>query len=731
MRVPLERKALIAGTLILLMLIPINIIYYYGSFNPIIHSGIKKHLVYIDKNILVTWKPGGSPKLKITVTDKNGKPIEFSALITIPTLKGFEEIDRIKGKGSITADLSNHISKLSRLLNSLGWKPHEAQFSILTIITTAKISNETIDLETMFTTIPLPPAFTNGTVEAHLIFNPIFKYKVNITNETQGTQQFKAETQWTPSQPPSTFGDYCDYVDPVSGAYSCYSWKLNETLYVGDNVIPSQITIVSDVDANNIGMIQHLSIIQLDRTISRKLSFDMSIGIPSSGGSLAEIQVPGPGFTLTLGDNEESRLLYKLICSFYNKVATDHSECTYVKDTYDFILQPFTGNMVVASGFRGKIYVVKYVFVHEEFPGIETVLNESIAIWFAPYAKSVDGVNYIDYYVELDPIDDMGELEEIIRLLTSNYKEKVLPTEFEITHIVSGDTAIQVSAGSTREFGIGIPAGLIALVAGGLWELAPILLLLNVGINLHTDYIEAYSLVVQQMYQGLYYKSVNYTSSYYEVPKPYLITNTDSYIKVPLLVIRPGAGALEVTYAGGAGSGNWSLSASNEGGNVKLYAESLGEGSGPIPYQMILDTLSTGTSESSAVVEYVIKPNWPISKYYYLYKINYTINAFYDEYAKFVVEARIIDPEGFIVDEAYSEHPLYSGAGEVLINGTLYLRLDNDYRGKELLLIIEFKAVAWYNEDLYALADAYSVNYGINYTLRVDVINRYAGTKPY
>lgn len=139
------------------------------------------HILYDSRCIRVTWSPGGPPKLRLKVVNEDGDPIRFNALLTAPAICGFREISLVHGRGFTVVDLSQYASQLNEFLGELGWEPGKAMVSVLAVImVTSKIDSYTIEFSSMFASISLPPPSMGGTVNAEIVYKPVFTHRVKL-----------------------------------------------------------------------------------------------------------------------------------------------------------------------------------------------------------------------------------------------------------------------------------------------------------------------------------------------------------------------------------------------------------------------------------------------------------------------------------------------------------------------------------------------------------------------
>ncbi|RFA97618.1 hypothetical protein [Pyrobaculum aerophilum] len=481
---------------------------------------------------------GNETALVIEVVDEREMPVNFTAFLSGPGEKGFVEVGKASGRGKAKVNIGKYVAEAKRLAKKLGWKPNEVGIGLVAFITAVEKEDNETHVLTDVVTIPIIPGKAVGKeVVAKVKFKPIIKHKINATGAKEARQSFEGPGQTCSAamqSPPSQI-DYGCMWEPFG--CSCWKWELAETVYTADYVgIPAIITYLDGIDGYYTDRVDHIHFIVLDSSYASYISFDMSMKITSNDWTIS----PGLGFSIPLGSTQQ-RQLFDFNCIFRNdrRYPGAVSDCHYFGNLYA-TLPTFQDSAILATGFIGTVYVVKYELVHYVcsyfcFPcGRAGVVDAAYAVFMAPISqdgKFMPWFNYDDY-----PYDGSGYLEAMYNLLTQVTSSDKLYDPPVLRYSISPSAYNIISdVQSNKYFAIGIPIGAL-IKARAPYLNIPGLDRLSIGVEIGSISSEFYasyakdivSVWEERCFEGHYYKY----SSYY-------IRDAGDFYPVPTFVLWP------------------------------------------------------------------------------------------------------------------------------------------------------------------------------------------------
>ncbi len=463
-----------------------------------------------------------------------------------PVEGGIERVN-LTGKGSSfnVNDMDRIARSLEEVARDAGWRV-ETGVGILAFINVLKENKTHIILETMPVTIPIKPSLAKKSItEATITYKPFIQQTIDKKElirkiKEQNTTVWRTQGE----EPPDEIPAGCWRI-PASNTRICFEWVYNETLYESpdyNDPLPLSITFIDDSrDGAHTLDIYHVSTIEVREEHSETLSFTISIGLNTSSG--VSISVPGPGFII---DPESSHAtLLALTCKFNNEYIDqvgNYSECIYFNQTIDYG-SSFYYDGIVATGIKGKIWVVKYDYIMKACTFFICIpigdVGDAVTTWVVP--KSVDGEKLDPWAMVDDTLyyDDSSILDAIYdSVLSDNYTSVNIMSEYTYMVYVF-DSVIFDEFDVTTYFGLGIPVGLIAAVLAP--EISPQVLamlgLVNVGVSYGSQSYYSYDIDLNQI--------ITYDDSYsvnvymYKVSQKYYIKALDEYKDATVFIVNP------------------------------------------------------------------------------------------------------------------------------------------------------------------------------------------------
>ena len=488
---------------------------------------------------------GEKPSLQVEIIGLDADKVWIDGYY--PVEGGVKRINFSRGGSSFNVDYLNRIARdLGEVARAAGWEI-ETGVGVLAFINTIKENRTHIIVETMPVTIPLRPSLAEkGIVEASIIYKPTMQEaidkkelmeKIKEQNMTGGQAQSE--------EPPEEISERC-WPTPVTNTWICYEWVYNETLYETpdyNDPLPFSITFIDDSrDGAHILDIDHISTIEVKEEHGKTLSFTISIGLNTSNG--ISISVPGPGFII---DPESSHAtLLDLVCTFdnaYNDAGDNYSGCHNFGQRIDDG-GPFYYDGAIATGVRGKIWVVKYNYVMKMCNLFTCIpigdVSDGVTTWVVP--KSLDG-DKLDPWVMVDDTlyhyDNNSILDAIYDgVLSGNYTDANVMNTYD-QRITIFNSIIFDEFDSTTYFGVGIPIGLIAAALAP--EISPEVLAVlgsvSVGLSYGSQSYYSYDIDLHQI--------ITYDNSYsinvymYKVSQRYYINALDEYKDATIFIVNP------------------------------------------------------------------------------------------------------------------------------------------------------------------------------------------------
>ncbi len=463
-----------------------------------------------------------------------------------PVEGGVERVN-LTGDGSSfnVNDINMIAGSMEEIVRKAGWRV-ETGIGILAFINVLKENKTHITLETMPVAIPIKPSLAKKSItEATITYKPTIQEAIDKKElirkiKEQNTTAWRTQGE----EPPDEIPAGCWRI-PATNTRICFEWVYSETLYESpdyNNPLPLSITFIDDSrDGAHILNIDHISTIEVRKEHSETLSFTISIGFNTSSG--VSISVPGPGFIIN-PESSHATLLY-LVCTFdnaYNDEGDNYSGCHNFGQKIGYG-GSFYYNGIVATGVKGKIWVVKYDYIVKMCTFFICIpigdVGDGVTTWVVP--KSLDGEKLDPWAMVDDTLyyDDSSILDAIYDgVLSGNYTGVNVMSIYD-QRVTIFNSIIFDEFDATTYFGVGIPVGLIAVVLAP--EISPtalaILSLVSVGISYGSQSYYSYDIDLQHI--------ITYDNNYsidmymYKVSQKYYIKALDEYKDATVLIVNP------------------------------------------------------------------------------------------------------------------------------------------------------------------------------------------------
>ena len=502
-----------------------------------VYGNLNDSVIYYDGRVLrVIYEPRLiSSKTMLELSLKGASDKLMAVRVYGVSTGGFYLVGGADGRGSVSLDITGYVNDVYNYTQTLGWDPDRAGPSLLALILVAEENKpqRLLNITTQAISIPIVPGMAKGsTVKVEVEYRPITLKSVKLKPGVEV------------KEPPNRVGEICTYYPGPGGGYECYYWELNQTLYQSAQGVPVLAVSLGDSDGQLVYQVINSIKIDLIEANAPYFSVNMgfAIGIRGTGsGTLSQLSIPGPGFTVYREYDATKDRLFDLDCIFINQYLADlNSGCEYFNDSLGDIPE-FYGDSVVFTGFVGDFALAEYVFVREECYSygcdVEVMDNISVAAWMAPVADPDTEKIYPWYFVDDYPGDGVG-FDEIINIIS----DSIDPTYYQtinnnIVSIYADD--IIVNAQSTPRLGLAVPLGaLIAFTWNPPAGLAATLSMLVVSFEYGVTHVGYYN----TLSGAIIYTSdpVTFNVEYYKVDR-YRVESEGAEYPAPMLIIMPNA----------------------------------------------------------------------------------------------------------------------------------------------------------------------------------------------
>jgi len=535
-----KRRLILASLVPLLALITLYtplaaLNHYVSTLTEVIYEGFGYKVYYREPLIPAL---GGSNKTTLVLDVRlGGKPIDFWFMTSGLTADGAREIAKGTSRGRAAKDISGYVDDAVRVLREAGANPAFNGLGMLTFIVTTVEENGEEYIATDIISIPLIPEKARGKeVRVEVDFKPAHKVKVNkTTSQTQEVQPHQ-------TSPPGQITDYCIVIPNPYGPpiQVCYLWRLKTVHYKSQNPepIPTVITFIDPIDGDYVEYIYHSQLIAYTRD-TKRFSIDLSLVFQN----VINFVVPGPGFVKEV--TSESSNVFNFRCLFKNsKLISGDGHCNYFDRSYG-AATTFDGEALIATGFRGYLWLVEYEYIYwvGTIIPIEKVLDRSLAVYLVPQQSNDRFVPTV--IVDDNPYDGEGMVEWLFWNLwfNGNVTWKRLGSE---TGKSIGFTSYRllVESQAAWQFGLAIPVGAIILYilrTLGVINLpgwaAAVILSLAIGFSISSQDQTFYANLAFVDIKSI--TEVTFKPRYLELTA-YLVKKADSkYYKTPFMIVWP------------------------------------------------------------------------------------------------------------------------------------------------------------------------------------------------
>jgi len=525
-------KRIYSSILIPLILAPLFIVFNNAlTYTETVYSGPDYSVVYVKQG----FEASNLTTLSIQVTS-DGKPLEFGYTLIGITVGGATEVKRGKGYGRVVVDVSSYVGEVGRILERSHANPQNSGVGLLAFIITMTEENGEKYISTDIISIPIIPGKAAGaTIEVNTVFKPVHRVKYRVENSTTGSPVEPLTTS-----PPPRFDEYCIV---TGNKEECWYWQFDSTIYASQQpeFVPLSIIKLDPYDGFRVkyALIHHL--IELGTSSVTRMGLGIGMKIQSATTAYA----PGVGFIIQSSSSVEN--IYSYSCIFYNRKVQNTSSHCYdeLNNKYTEFLGPY-GEALLATGFNGYIWLVKYKKIHEVCWGAscyKEVIDEGYAVFLVPQFNSSDKIEG-KYMLDDDPYDNDGLLEAIFDYfanssnITRDYLGWYGPQKYWYTTAYT----IKVDSSSTRFAFPAIPMGAIALyilTKTGVSippALATVLPLLVVSISIDVENAEFYGYLATFTFETN--QSVYFNPYYYKI-QTYFVKDASSYYAIPALFMDP------------------------------------------------------------------------------------------------------------------------------------------------------------------------------------------------
>ncbi len=507
---------------------------YSTTLSEVVYEGLGYKVTY--KSPLIPLAPGDKTSVVLEVK-RGGKPIDFGFTLSGITIDGAKDVAKGRGHGRAKADITGYVDDVVRVLREANSNPAHSGLGLLTFII-SKIEEDGEEyIATDVITIPVIPGKARGkNIVVEVEFKPVHKVKLNKTSD--GEQTGKAEVLQT--TPPGTIPDECKSYMIVGR--ECYRWELTRVHYVSSSTqpIPLAISYIDDTDGNYIKLVEHQHWILLQSQDAVQFSFDLSLVFRK----VIDFIVPGPGFTITLPPGASQLELFRMNCRFTNSYLTSETLLCYYFDG-DVGEFTFYKDALIATGIRGRMWLVEYQYVKEKCLPLlgcsKEVLDRSLAVYMVPYFRTIRSISVIDYSILIDenPYDGLGWLNRVFDFLYygSNTTLRFF-SQYQGKGLSVSSIQLMAKSESTPLFGIAVPVGAILRALAGSPSDWPgrLVSTLSVGFSTSISSTRFYASLATMSYDAI--TDVCFYPYYIELTA-FLVKDAGDYYKTPFGVVSP------------------------------------------------------------------------------------------------------------------------------------------------------------------------------------------------
>jgi len=506
--------------------------------------------IYEDRSTIVTaTRPlvsRGPPVLTIEVSDRQGRPVDFYATISMPAANGsFIHSRPARGHGQATIELTEYAEELSRLLDSINAAGKRLQkIGILVLLTRVEMENGKPVVVTDAFTVPisldvLKPGYH---IKAVHKFTPKAKTEAKQAKPQIQLAAPKLDLA-TSSAEPTVNGPCVDYGFSVT----CYYWELDQIVYPPsgvDNTVNMPFTIVDVAPSNGVDSpaqktesVIVSNIIRLQRYTIEEVKIGLVVDFTLLGGS---VTIPGPAFVDSIRNYDTSiKTLLDVQCTFLNTLnSLPGSKCTL--NGIDAAIPDYYYAAYLATGAKGRLWIAKYNLIAETCDLDGICYNENIGSNYAAYFIPTYNIfGYFEPYVEVQDdyynysgylyrvLGDLRSKMETATILSGYYNDRQF-NYYSVIVDVNEETYMSVS----------LPVGSVAAIVSRL-NLPMAATTLSFTVTSSVYYITAYGSlsaltidVETSVYPGMQYNS--------EVLKTGMMVVPDNGVfTIPLLALRP------------------------------------------------------------------------------------------------------------------------------------------------------------------------------------------------
>jgi len=424
----LDRRRLIVASLTpLLALITLYtqltaLNHYVSTLTEVVYVGPGYVVAY--RSPLLPFLAGNDTRLTVEVLDEEGKPARgLIVTLVAPKAEGgfLEDVAASRG-AKVSKGVGHIVSEARRLVASSGGRVDSDGPAIMLLISAIVEEGGELYAAPDIATVPIIPGKAVGKeIIATIKVKPPVKYRI----EKAGNNSKDKASIEPAQQPPSKIQDYCEY---LLSTYVCYYWKYNATIATFyDRPVSLMLTYLDSYDGDYIRHVTHTAALVIERTTNSYIGF--SIGLAQEfkvdGTSVAEIVAPGVSFTLTLRSGESQRYLLDVGCKHYNsKLVNDkQSSCIwreggtyYSRSVSSFYDEAIVALQLIAS----RLDFLHYLYVRAYYEWISEgviwwvgeVVGHAVASYMVPRQRPFDGSLDFTTYVDNDPYDGSGDVEE-------------------------------------------------------------------------------------------------------------------------------------------------------------------------------------------------------------------------------------------------------------------------------------------------------------------------------
>ncbi|MEM0483595.1 MAG: hypothetical protein QW434_02660 [Pyrobaculum sp.] len=330
----------------------------------------------------------GEDEIYITVLE-GGRPSRRDYFFAVVGPVGEPKAGLARG-GSGGLKLGRYYAELARIARDHGYVPKDVELGVLIEILREVEHNAThVAVERMLISAPLRPDRPNM-MEISAEFKPqVVTYRVKNTTEAKPRQAVSPEAQ----TPPNIIRVEC--IPQFPTAYSsvvCYEWRLVTSTQFPDQIIPTAVVYLTNVDTKYLYSLTVNSALRVDRSTQLRITIPIAGYVAGKGRYYLLTQ----GFTLTL--SQDTNLL-NVACGFTPALSPSSPVCRDLLRNADFYYPPRISPGSVATvgvGARGSAWYVKYdvYYVGYLYDGRNYIKNYEAkidtvdAIWAVPNAEN-------------------------------------------------------------------------------------------------------------------------------------------------------------------------------------------------------------------------------------------------------------------------------------------------------------------------------------------------------